>query len=280
VAPFMRGYAPTSVPSDGNYHVGALMDDALRVLDAAGPTGRDVFIGHDWGALAAAGLAAMPDSPFTKAVIMSVPISAAFRPLGRVPQSGRLATKLPRQLLHSWYMIYFQLPWLPDVPRRGWCLSCGGTGHPDIAPTKICAMSTPRSANRSGGTPHSGTTARRFATAARPRNTPGVTGRKRARSRRKRRTLPAARSARCCRAAHRRLRGTGLVIRISYSAAGVRDCPLCPPLSDNVANSYSSRQSRQRATLSLRAGHAVSGLSGRPVLRLLQPGMVARDERQ
>ena len=50
------------------------MDDALRVLDAAGPTGRDVFIGHDWGAIAGAGLAAMPDSPFTKAVIMSVPM--------------------------------------------------------------------------------------------------------------------------------------------------------------------------------------------------------------
>src|SRR5258705_7112547 len=224
----MRGYASTSVPSDGNYPVGALMADALRVLDAAGPTGRDVFIGHAGGALAAAGLAAMPASPFTKAVIMSVPISAAFRPLGRVPQSGRLAAKLPCQVLHSWYIIYFQLPWLPDrstswvVPKlwRDW--------SPDIAPTKTCAMSTPRSANRSGGTPHSGTTARRFATAARPRNTPGVTGRKRARTRRKRRTLPAARSARCCRAAHRRLRGTGLVIRISYSAAGVRDCPLCP----------------------------------------------------
>jgi pimeloyl-ACP methyl ester carboxylesterase len=40
VAPFMRGYAPSSLPSDGSYHVGALMDDALRVLDAAGPTGR------------------------------------------------------------------------------------------------------------------------------------------------------------------------------------------------------------------------------------------------
>jgi len=114
VAPFMRGYAPTSVPSDGSYHVGALMDDALRVLEAAGPTGRDVFIGHDWGAIAGAGLAAMPDSPFTKAVIMSVPLSAAFRPLGRVPQSGKLAAKLPRQLLHSWYIMYFQLPWLPD----------------------------------------------------------------------------------------------------------------------------------------------------------------------
>jgi pimeloyl-ACP methyl ester carboxylesterase len=124
----MRGYVPSSLPSDGSYHVGALMDDALRVLDAAGPTGRDVFIGHDWGAIAGAGLAAMPDSPFTKAVIMSVPLSAAFRPFGRVPQAGRLAAKLPRQLLHSWYILYFQLPWLPDrsaswvIPRlwRDW----------------------------------------------------------------------------------------------------------------------------------------------------------------
>ena len=128
VAPFMRGYAPSSLPSDGSYHVGALMDDALRVLDAAGPTGRDIFIGHDWGAIAGAGLAAMPESPFTKAVIMSVPPSAAFRPLGKVPDVGRLAALLPRQLRRSWYIMYFQLPWLPErsassvVPRlwRDW----------------------------------------------------------------------------------------------------------------------------------------------------------------
>ena len=128
VAPFMRGYAPSSLPSDGSYHVGALMDDALRVLDAAGPTGRDVFIGHDWGAIAGAGLAAMPESPFTKAVIMSVPPSAAFRPLGKVPDVGRLVALLPRQLRRSWYIMYFQLPWLPErsassvVPRlwRDW----------------------------------------------------------------------------------------------------------------------------------------------------------------
>ena len=128
VAPFMRGYLPSSLPSDGSYHVGAVMDDALRVLDAAGPTGRDVFIGHDWGAIAGAGLAAMPDSPFSKEVIMSVPLTAAFRPFGRLPHSARLAAKLPRQLLHSWYIMYFQLPWLPDrsaswvIPRlwRQW----------------------------------------------------------------------------------------------------------------------------------------------------------------
>lgn len=114
VAPFMRGYAPSSIPSDGSYHIGALMDDALRVRSAAGGTARDVLIGHDWGAMAAAGLAAMPDSPFAKAVILSVPPAAAFRPLGRVPDRGRLARQLPSQLVRSWYIIYFQLPWLPE----------------------------------------------------------------------------------------------------------------------------------------------------------------------
>ena len=98
VAPFMRGYAPSSIASDGSYHVGALMDDALRVLDAAGPTGRDVVIGHDWGAMAASGLAAMPDSPFAKAVIMSVPPVAALQPIG-VGVRRSLAALLPRQAI-------------------------------------------------------------------------------------------------------------------------------------------------------------------------------------
>ncbi|MBP2450643.1 alpha/beta fold hydrolase [Mycolicibacterium lutetiense] len=123
VAPFMRGYVPSSIPADGSYHVGALMDDALRLLQAVGPTGRDVIIGHDWGAMAASGVAALPDNPFTKAVIMSVPPVASFQPLGRVPDAGKLLAQLPRQALRSWYMMYFQLPWLPErsaswvVPR-------------------------------------------------------------------------------------------------------------------------------------------------------------------
>ncbi len=112
VAPFMRGYAPSSIPSDGSYHIGALMDDALQVRAAAGGTDRDVVIGHDWGAMAANGLAAIPDSPFAKAVIMSVPPAAAFR--GQVPNAGRLLAQIPPQLLRSWYIMYFQLPWLPE----------------------------------------------------------------------------------------------------------------------------------------------------------------------
>jgi pimeloyl-ACP methyl ester carboxylesterase len=139
VAPFLRGYAPSSLALDGSYHVGALMDDALRVLEAAGPTGRDVLIGHDWGAIAATGLAAMPESPFAKAVVMAVPMAAAFRPLGRVPDGVKLAAKLPRQLVNSWYIMYFQLPGLPErsaswvVPRlwRQW--SPGYRADEDVA---------------------------------------------------------------------------------------------------------------------------------------------------
>ncbi|MCW2650005.1 MAG: hypothetical protein QOE41_4346 [Mycobacterium sp.] len=125
IAPFMRGYAPSTIPSDGSYHVGAQMDDALRVLEKTGPTGRDVVIGHDWGAMAAAGLAAMPDSPFRKAVVMSVPPSRAFLPRRGLGLRRSLAVLLPAQALRSWYIMYFQLPWLPErstswIPRLLW----------------------------------------------------------------------------------------------------------------------------------------------------------------
>ena len=110
VAPFMRGYVPSSVPSDRACHMGALMHDALQVYAAAGPGDGDVVIGHDWGAIAATGLAAMPDSPFRAAVVMSVPPAAAMRARG----NRGVARLLPAQLLRSWYISYFQLPWAPE----------------------------------------------------------------------------------------------------------------------------------------------------------------------
>jgi len=157
VAPFMRGYAPSSIPADGSYHIGAVMDDALRVRSAAGGTERDVVIGHDWGALAATGLAAMPDSPFAKAVIMSVPPPAAFRPFGRIVDRGRLVRTLPRQVLRSWYIMYFQLPWFPErsaswiVPRlwRRW--SPGYRAEQDLRHVDA-AIGTPQSWRAALGT--------------------------------------------------------------------------------------------------------------------------------
>src|SRR5690242_7115926 len=52
VAPFLRGYAPTSVPADGAYQTGALAADAIALHEALGGGPDAVLIGHDWGAAA------------------------------------------------------------------------------------------------------------------------------------------------------------------------------------------------------------------------------------
>ena len=48
VAPFLRGYAPTSIPADGHYQVGALVQDANALHEALGGGPDAVIVGHDW----------------------------------------------------------------------------------------------------------------------------------------------------------------------------------------------------------------------------------------
>src|SRR5512134_2669471 len=50
VAPWLRGYAPTGVPTDGWYQNGALVRDAVELHAALGGGADAVVIGHDWGA--------------------------------------------------------------------------------------------------------------------------------------------------------------------------------------------------------------------------------------
>src|SRR5690606_12860439 len=52
VAPVVRGYAPTEVPSDGRYQTAALALDAGALHEALGGSSDAVIIGHDWGAIA------------------------------------------------------------------------------------------------------------------------------------------------------------------------------------------------------------------------------------
>src|SRR6266516_4645509 len=42
VAPFMRGYAPTAIPADGCYRIGALVADAVALHEALGGDDRAV----------------------------------------------------------------------------------------------------------------------------------------------------------------------------------------------------------------------------------------------
>jgi pimeloyl-ACP methyl ester carboxylesterase len=76
VAPFMRGYAPTAVPADGAYQVGALVADVVALHEVLGGDGDAVLIGHDWGAEAAYGAAAYAPDRWRRLVTLAVPPAA------------------------------------------------------------------------------------------------------------------------------------------------------------------------------------------------------------
>jgi pimeloyl-ACP methyl ester carboxylesterase len=107
VAPFLRGYAPSGVPTDGSGHIAALMADAVGVHAALGGGSEAVLVGHDWGAITANALAAHVDSPFSRVVSLAVP---PFPSIG----GGRAFRALPRQLRNSWYVAFNQVPFLPE----------------------------------------------------------------------------------------------------------------------------------------------------------------------
>lgn len=126
VAPWMRGYAPTQVPSDGQYHVSVLGRDVVALADALAP-GRDLYlIGHDWGGAAVYAAAAGRPERLRKVVVMAVaPVSAIPRFVFD-----------PEQLQRSFYIYLFQTPLaeiavpaddfaLIDKLWRDWCAGPG-----------------------------------------------------------------------------------------------------------------------------------------------------------
>ncbi|MBA0046491.1 alpha/beta fold hydrolase [Mycobacteroides sp. LB1] len=110
VAPFTRGYAPSEIPADAEYGLGALMQDVLDIHTVLGGDERAVYIGHDWGALVGNALARSGSSPFARIVTMAVP---PFEVLGSAMLS-KPAVVL-KQLAFSWYTIFHQLPVLPEL---------------------------------------------------------------------------------------------------------------------------------------------------------------------
>jgi pimeloyl-ACP methyl ester carboxylesterase len=73
VAPFMRGYQPTSVPADGCFSLGALIADANAIHDAFAADETAVLIGSDWGAEAAYGAAAFAPERWSRLVALAIP---------------------------------------------------------------------------------------------------------------------------------------------------------------------------------------------------------------
>lgn len=103
LAPDQRGYSPGARPIGvRNYALDKLAGDILALADQAGVSTFHV-LAHDWGAAVAWQLAGNHGERVRTASVLSVPHPRAFR------------DAMPRgQILHSWYMLLFQIPRLPE----------------------------------------------------------------------------------------------------------------------------------------------------------------------
>ncbi|HWE57446.1 MAG TPA: alpha/beta fold hydrolase [Acidimicrobiales bacterium] len=108
LAPDQRGYSPGARPAGRRaYTLGELAADILALADVAGAAQFDV-VGHDWGAGVAWELAARHPERVRTLTALSVPH----------PKAMQDAVLRSSQLLHSWYMLLFQLPKVPELVLR------------------------------------------------------------------------------------------------------------------------------------------------------------------
>lgn len=96
VAPFMRGYAPTGIPADGDYRVTTLARDVIALIDELDEK-QAFLVGHDWGAVATYAAATLRPDRITKIVAASIPHPRRFLLRMTLAQARR-----------SRYMAYFQ----------------------------------------------------------------------------------------------------------------------------------------------------------------------------
>lgn len=104
-APNLRGYGGTSRPEDvRDYAMDKLTADVAALIEASGAK-KVTLLAHDWGAIIAWAFAIAHKPDLDRLVIMNVPH----------PQVARREIKHWRQLKKSWYIYFFQLPWLPEL---------------------------------------------------------------------------------------------------------------------------------------------------------------------
>ncbi|WP_027460110.1 alpha/beta fold hydrolase [Deinococcus murrayi] len=107
-APDLRGYNLSEKPLGTDaYRVSLLQADVAGLIRALGYE-RAHVVGHDWGGIIAWALALRQPQVIERLVILNAPHPAAYR----------RALRTPAQWGRSWYVLYFQLPWLPERTLR------------------------------------------------------------------------------------------------------------------------------------------------------------------
>jgi pimeloyl-ACP methyl ester carboxylesterase len=105
IAPDMRGYNLSSRPSDVSAYATSKLATDVRDLIAERGASRAFLAGHDWGAAVAWVVAMRHPEAVERLAILNVPHPRRMLEALRRPS---------RQLLRSWYMFFFQLPWLSE----------------------------------------------------------------------------------------------------------------------------------------------------------------------
>ena len=106
IAPDQRGYNLSDKPQGiQTYAMPELIRDVISVADSAGRQ-RFLLAGHDWGAAVAWAAAALHPDRIERLAILNVPHPAVFL---------RYLRTRPRQMIRSWYMLFFQIPRLPEA---------------------------------------------------------------------------------------------------------------------------------------------------------------------
>jgi len=105
VAPFMRGYAPTTPAPDGRYQSVLLAQDAAALVAALGAE-RAFLVGHDWGATATYGAAVLAPDRIERIVTIGAAHPGAVR--------GALASNYERHK-GIWHAYFFQMPFAEQV---------------------------------------------------------------------------------------------------------------------------------------------------------------------
>jgi epoxide hydrolase 4 len=115
-APDLRGYGGTSRPTGvAAYALENLEEDVAALIEASGAEDV-VLVGHDWGALIAWYYAMFGRVPISKLIIMNVPH----------PKLAERGLRTMRQMAKSWYIFFFQLPWIPEwALARNDCAAIG-----------------------------------------------------------------------------------------------------------------------------------------------------------
>ena len=107
--PDQRGYNTSDKPSGiAAYSLDTLACDVIGLIDAAGQE-KVFLVGHDWGAAVAWWIAIKYPDRLARMVVMNVPHGAVLQ--------QHLRRNLT-QLRRSWYIFFFQLPWLPEALLR------------------------------------------------------------------------------------------------------------------------------------------------------------------